>query len=491
VVKDLRMATFSKIINFNLSQFDKTPIGTLTTRTVNDIEAVNEIFSDGLIPIIADMLSITAVLTYMFYTDWQITLICLAPFFLMIVATYYFKESVNKSFVIVRNSVAQLNAFVQEHISGMYVIQAFAAEETEKKKFNEINATHRNANIKAIFAYSVFFPFVELISAVSIGLLVWWAAQKSLHLDIVQSQKTAGIVTSFILCLNLLFRPLRMIADKFNVLQMGIIASERVFKVIDNEDYMKIDVTDSQLSIAKFKGEVEFESVWFAYNDDQYVLKDISFRLSAGKTLAIVGHTGSGKTSIVSLINRLYHINRGSIKIDGIEIEKIELETLRKQIAVVLQDVFLFSSSILDNITLMNPEITKSEVEHAAKMIDLHDFIMQLPGGYSFNIMERGATLSVGQRQLLSFVRAILYNPSILILDEATASVDTETEQLIQQAIDKIIAGRTSIIIAHRLSTIRKADYIMVLDKGEIKEMGNHQELMDKKGAYYELYEKS
>jgi ATP-binding cassette subfamily B protein len=491
VVKDLRMATYSKIINFNLSQFDKTPIGTLTTRTVNDIEAVNEIFSDGLIPIIADMLSIIAVLSYMFYTDWQITLICLAPFSLMIVATYYFKESVNKSFVIVRNSVAQLNAFVQEHISGMSVIQAFAAEETEKRKFNKINATHKNANIKAIFAYSVFFPFVELISAVSIGLLVWWAAQKSLHLDISQSQKTAGIVTSFILCLNLLFRPLRMIADKFNVLQMGIIASERVFKVIDNEDYMKIDHIDLQLSKATFNGEVEFDKVWFAYNDDQYVLKDISFKLPAGKTLAIVGHTGSGKTSIVSLINRLYHINQGKIKIDGIEIEKIDLETLRKQIAVVLQDVFLFSSSILDNITLMNPEITKSEVEYAAKMIDLHDFIMQLPGGYSFNIMERGATLSVGQRQLLSFVRAILYNPSILILDEATASVDTETEQLIQHAIDKIIAGRTSIIIAHRLSTIRKADYIMVLDKGEIKEMGSHQELLDKKGTYFELIEKA
>jgi ATP-binding cassette subfamily B protein len=491
VVKDLRMATYSKIINFNLSQFDKTPIGTLTTRTVNDIEAVNEIFSDGLIPIIADMLSIIAVLSYMFYTDWQITLICLAPFFLMIVATYYFKESVNKSFVIVRNSVAQLNAFVQEHISGMSVIQAFAAEETEKKKFNEINATHRNANIKAIFAYSVFFPFVELISAVSIGLLVWWAAQKSLHLDIAQSQKTAGIVTSFILCLNLLFRPLRMIADKFNVLQMGIIASERVFKVIDNDDYLKIDETDSQLSKEKFNGAVEFDKVWFAYNDDQYVLKDIGFKLPAGKTLAIVGHTGSGKTSIVSLINRLYHINRGSIKIDGIDIEKINLENLRKHIAVVLQDVFLFSSSILDNITLMNPNITVSEVEHAAKMIDLHDFIMQLPGGYAFNIMERGATLSVGQRQLLSFVRAILYNPSILILDEATASVDTETEQLIQHAIDKIIAGRTSIIIAHRLSTIRKADYIMVLDNGEIKEMGNHQELLDKRGAYFELIEKA
>jgi len=491
VVKDLRMATYSKIINFNLSQFDKTPIGTLTTRTVNDIEAVNEIFSDGLIPIIADMLSIIAVLTYMFYTDWQITLICLAPFFLMIVATYYFKESVNKSFVVVRNSVAQLNAFVQEHISGMSVIQAFAAEESEKNKFNKINATHRDANIKAIFAYSVFFPFVELISAVSIGFLVWWAAQKSLHLDITQSQKTAGIVTSFILCLNLLFRPLRMIADKFNVLQMGIIASERVFKVIDNDDYMKIDESKSQLSKAKFNGAVEFDKVWFAYNDDQYVLKDISFKLPAGKNLAIVGHTGSGKTSIVSLINRLYHINRGKIKIDGIEIEKIELETLRKQIAVVLQDVFLFSSSILDNITLMNPDITISEVEHAAKMIDLHDFIMKLPSGYDFNIMERGATLSVGQRQLLSFVRAILYNPSILILDEATASVDTETEQLIQHAIDKIIAGRTSIIIAHRLSTIRKADYIMVLDNGEIKEMGNHQELLDKRGAYFELIEKA
>ncbi|MBS1741822.1 MAG: ABC transporter ATP-binding protein [Bacteroidetes bacterium] len=485
VVKDLRISTYQKILNLNLSQFDKTPIGTLTTRTINDIESVNDIFSEGLIPIIADLLSIIAILVYMFQADWRLTLVCLAPFPVLIIATYYFKESVNKSFIRVRNAVASLNAFVQEHITGMSLVQAFAAEDREFDKFRKINREHRNANIKAIFAYSVFFPIVELISAFSIGLLVWWAAKESLAIAPEKAANVAGIITAFILCLNLLFRPLRVIADKFNVLQMGMIASERVFKVLDNTD---VTMNAGKIAPATLKGNIEFKNVWFAYTDEQYVLKDISFQIGQGKTIAIVGHTGSGKTSIISLINRLYHIQKGAIEIDEVNIEDYELGFLRSRIGVVLQDVFLFSGSVMDNVTLRNPAIKKEEVIRAAKMIGIHDFIERLPGGYDYNVMERGATLSMGQRQLLSFVRALLYDPSVLILDEATSSIDSESEALLQQAIDKLIAGRTSIVIAHRLSTIRKAHTILVLDKGEIKEMGSHDELIRKQGFYYQLH---
>ena len=485
VVKDLRVSTYNRILHLNLSQFDKTPIGTLTTRTINDIESVNDIFSDGLIPIIADLLSIIAVLAYMFWVDPVLTLICLAPFPFLILATYIFKESVNRSFIKVRNAVAALNAYVQEHITGMSLVQVFAAEKREQEKFRAINKQHRNANIKAIFAYSVFFPVVELVSALSIGLLVWWAARESLLVTPEKAGNIGGIITSFILCLNLLFRPLRLIADKFNVLQMGMIASERVFKVLDNNDSMKREGTYRPASMP---GAIACKDVWFAYDNDQYVLKGISFEIPAGKTVAIVGHTGSGKTSIISLINRLYPVEKGQILIDNISIESYDLDYLRSRIAVVLQDVFLFSGSVMDNVTLLNPAISRAEVEQAARLIGIHDFIMRLPGGYDYNVMERGATLSMGQRQLLSFVRALLYNPSILILDEATSSIDSESELLIQQAIEKLIAGRTSIIIAHRLSTIRKADQIIVLDKGIIKEMGNHQQLLEKRGHYYQLH---
>lgn len=481
VVKDMRIATYKKILSLNLSQFDKTPIGTLTTRTVNDIESINDIFSDGLIPIIADLLSIISVLTYMFIVDWKLTLICLAPFPLLIFATYIFKESVNKSFIRVRNAVANLNAFVQEHITGMSIVQAFAAEKREFSKFNDINKEHRNANVRSIMAYSVFFPVVELVLAISLGLLVWVAGGK-------QSPNAAGTITAFILCLNLLFRPLRVLADKFNVLQMGMIAGERVFKVLDNEDIIPQTFKESTAPVVPIEGKIAFEHVWFAYNDDNYVLKNISFNINAGETLAIVGNTGSGKTSIISLLNRLYHIQKGKIKVDGTDIESYDLFYLRSKIAVVLQDVFLFSGSVYDNLTLRNPDIKREQVIEAAKMIGIHDFIMRLPGGYSYNVMERGATLSLGQRQLLSFVRALLYNPSILILDEATSSVDTESEQLIQHAIDTLIAGRTSIVIAHRLSTIRKSHKIIVLDSGEIKESGTHEELLSLEGAYSKLY---
>lgn len=486
VVKDLRVKVYKKILGLNLSQFDKTPIGTLTTRTINDIEAINDIFADGLIPIIADLLSIIAILLFMFVSDWRLTLVSLAPFPILIAATYVFKESVNKSFIRVRNAVAALNAFVQEHITGMPVVQAFAAEDREFNKFKKINREHRNANIKAIFAYSVFFPVVEIVLAVGTSLLVWWAATHAMQLEGKAAEDLIGKMISFYLCLNLLFRPLRVIADKFNVLQMGMVASERVFKVLDNDDYVK---KDGNFAPAQVKGKIEFDHVSFAYVDDRYVLKDVNFKANPGETIAIVGHTGSGKTTIISLINRLYHIQKGNIRVDDVNIEEFQLDALRKNVGVVLQDVFLFSGSVLDNITLRNPDIPRERVIEAAKLIGMHDFIMQLPGGYDYNVMERGSTLSLGQRQLLSFIRALLYNPSILILDEATSSVDTESELLIQEAIDKLIAGRTSIVIAHRLSTIRKATQIIVLDKGEVKEAGNHEELMKLQGFYYKLHQ--
>jgi ATP-binding cassette subfamily B multidrug efflux pump len=486
VVKDLRVDVYKKVLGLNLSQFDKTPIGTLTTRTINDIEAINDIFSDGLIPIIADLLSIVSILLFMFVVDWRLTLICLTPFPFLILATWLFKESVNKSFIRVRNAVAALNAFVQEHITGMAIVQAFAAEKREAAKFNKINRDHRNANINAIFAYSIFFPLVEIILAVSTGLLVWWGARQVMHLPEDQARQLSGKIISFFLYLNLLFRPLRVIADKFNVLQMGMVASERVFRVLDNDDTIR---TEGDYAPDRIQGKVEFKNVNFAYVEDRYVLKNISFTIQPGQTVAIVGHTGSGKTSIISLLNRLYQIQEGEIRIDDVLIEDYKLDQLRKNVGVVLQDVFLFSGSVKDNITLRNEEIPEEKVIEAARLIGMHDFIMRLPGGYHFNVMERGSTLSLGQRQLLSFIRALLYDPSILILDEATSSVDTESELLIQEAIDKLIAGRSSIVIAHRLSTIRKAHQIIVLDKGEIKEIGTHEQLLEQQGYYFRLHQ--
>jgi ATP-binding cassette subfamily B protein len=484
VVKDLRVRVYKKILSLNLSQFDRTPIGTLTTRTVDDIERINDVFADGFIPIVADLLSIICVLSYMFWADWRLTLIALIPFPILLIATYYFKESVNKSFHRVRNAVAHLNAFVQEHITGMSIVQAFAAEEREMEKFRKINKEHRDANIHAIWAYSIFFPIVEIVLATAIGLIVY---QTSLEAGILK-QSQQGTLMAFILCLNLIFRPLRVIADKFNVLQMGMVASERVFKVLDNEDHLQPSHVDAYKP-SHIKGKIGFENVVFGYNPGNPVLKNVSFTVNPGETVAIVGHTGSGKTTIISLLNRLYHIQDGEIKIDDVNIEKYDIERLRKSVGVVLQDVFLFSGSIIDNITLRNADIPRENVIEAAKLIGMHDFIMMLPGNYDFNVMERGATLSLGQRQLLSFIRALLYDPSILILDEATSSVDTESEMMIQNAIDKLIAGRTSIVIAHRLSTIRKASKIIVLDKGEVKEIGTHAELISREGYYQKLYQ--
>jgi len=480
VVNDLRKAVFQKILYQDVAYYDKMAIGTLTTRTVNDIETVNDVFSEGIISIIADVLTIVAVMGVMFFTDWRLTLVCLIPFPILIVATYFFKESVNKSFHRVRNAVAALNAFVQEHITGMYVVQAFAAEKREMGKFKKINKEHRDANIKAIFAYSVFFPIVEIILALSTGLLVWWGARRMLHFEV-----TPGVIVSFILYLNLLFRPLRMLADKFNVLQMGLVAAERIFSVLDSKEHLANTGTFAPEYI---RGAISFEDVHFSYKPGVPVLRGVSFSIEAGKTMAIVGHTGAGKSSIISILNRLYELDGGRILIDGSDIADYEIHALRRSIGVVLQDVFLFSGTVYDNITLRNEDIPMARVEEVCKALGLHPFIMQLPGGYLYNVMERGATLSQGQRQIISFARALLYNPAILILDEATSSVDSESEQLIQHAIDTLIKGRTSIVIAHRLSTIRKATEILVLDKGQVVERGTHSELLEAEGSYHKLY---
>ena len=480
VINDLRKSVFNKVLFQNIRYFDTTPIGTLTTRTVNDIEAVNDVFSEGIISIVADVLTIIAIITVMLITDWRLTLVCLATFPGLIIATYFFKESVNKSFHRVRNAVAALNAFVQEHITGMYIVQAFAAEKREMDRFNDINQEHRDANVKAIFAYSIFFPIVEIILAISMGLLVWWGAKQMLDYEV-----TPGIVVAFIMYLNLLFRPLRMLADKFNVLQMGLVAGERIFTVLDSDDYQ---AENGALAPERVAGEVDFKEVHFSYKQNTPVLKGVSFHLPAGKTMAVVGHTGAGKTSIISILNRLYEISRGQILIDGHELHEYDIYSLRRHIGIVLQDVFLFSGTVYENITLRNESIPLEKVEEVAKLLGLHEFIMRLPGNYHYNVMERGNTMSQGQRQLISFARALLYDPSILILDEATSSVDSESEQLIQHAIDVLIKGRTSIVIAHRLSTIRSADQILVLDKGQVLERGNHSELIAAEGAYHKLY---
>ncbi|RAJ26202.1 ABC transporter ATP-binding protein [Pedobacter cryoconitis] len=482
-IRDLRINVFNHITKLRLQYFDKTPIGQLITRTVSDLETISDIFSEGLIVIIGDILQVIAIIAVMFYADWELTVIVLLPMPLLIMATSVFQKSIKSAFQEIRTEVSNLNTYLQEHITGISIIQYFAREDQEFRKFKKINARYRDANIRSNWYYSIFFPVVEIISAMSLGLLVWYGAKSILAkpLDV-----TPGTIAEFILYISMLFRPIRELADKFNTLQMGMVGAERVFKVLDTKE---LTTNNGTYKPEKMAGNIKFDKVWFAYNDENYVLKNISFEVKAGQTVAMVGATGAGKSSTINILNRFYEIQKGEIKVDGVSINDYELNYLRNNIATVLQDVFLFSDTIFNNITLNNPSITMEEVVDAAQKVGAHDFIERLPGGYQYNVMERGATLSAGQAQLISFIRALVYNPSILVLDEATSSVDTETEMLIQTAIDKLMKGRTSIVIAHRLSTIQKADQIIVLDKGEIKEIGNHQELLKLDGYYKKLYD--
>lgn len=481
VVKNLRMKVFGHTINLRLSYFDRTAVGTSTTRTINDLETINSVFTEGIIQIIADLLTIVFVIVFMMISNWRMALISMVSFPLILYATYIFKEGIKSTFQSVRTQVARLNAFLQERITGMRIVQAFTAEDREYEKFREINDEHRKANIRSVWYYSVFFPVVEIITALALALMVWYGAQ-----NVINGTATVGQITAFILYLNMLFRPLRMLADKFNTLQMGFVAAERVFAVLDNKEF--ISNNGSEVATAS-NGKIAFENVWFAYNNEEWVIKDLNFTLEPGQTLAIVGATGAGKSSIINILNRFYDIQRGTIKIDDTDIRTFELGSLRQRIGMVMQDVFLFSGTIMENITLHNDHITEEEVFEAARMLGAHDFIMRLPNNYGYNVMERGATLSLGQRQLISFVRALVYNPAILILDEATSSVDIETEQVIQSAVENLINNRTSIVIAHRLSTIQHADTIMVLEKGKVVESGNHYALLAANGAYRKLYE--
>jgi ATP-binding cassette subfamily B multidrug efflux pump len=482
-IRDLRINVFNHITKLRLQYFDKTPIGQLITRTVSDLETISDIFSEGLIVIIGDILQVIAIIVVMFYADWELTVVVLLPMPLLIMATSVFQKSIKSAFQEIRTEVSNLNTYLQEHITGISIIQYFAREDQEFRKFKKINARYRDANIRSNWYYSIFFPVVEIISAMSLGLLVWYGAKSILAkpLDV-----TPGTIAEFILYISMLFRPIRELADKFNTLQMGMVGAERVFKVLDTQE---LTPNNGTYKPEKMAGNITFDKVWFAYNDENYVLKDLSFEVKAGQTVAMVGATGAGKSSTINILNRFYAIQKGEIKVDGVSIDDYELNYLRNNIATVLQDVFLFSDTIFNNITLNNPKITMDEVVDAAQKVGAHDFIERLPGGYQYNVMERGATLSAGQAQLISFIRALVYNPSILVLDEATSSVDTETEMLIQTAIDKLMKGRTSIVIAHRLSTIQKADQIIVLDKGEIKEIGNHQELLKLDGYYKRLYD--
>lgn len=480
IIRDIRIKLYRHLLKMRLKFFDNTPIGRLVTRNVSDIETLADVFSEGLAAIIGDLLQLVTILAVMFYIDWQLTLVSLCTLPFLIISTYVFKEKIKVAFNDVRNAVSNLNSFLQEHITGMNIVQIFNREKREYEKFKDINIDHKKAHVRSVLYYSIYFPVAEIIQAFGIGLVVWYGATGVFDLDI-----QVGVLISFIMYLQLFFRPIRMIADRFNTLQLGVVSSSRIFKLLDSDENI---ANEGNFKPEKLKGDIALKDVWFAYNDEEYVLKNINFEVKHGETIALVGATGAGKSSIINLISRFYEINKGSIKIDGTDVKDFELGTLRKHIGVVLQDVFLFSDTIYYNITLGNPDISREQVMHAAKLVGAKKFIERLPGGLDYNVMERGATLSVGQRQLISFVRAMVYNPEIIILDEATSSVDTETEGLIQKAIDKMMTGRTSIVIAHRLSTIQKANKIIVLHQGEIKEVGTHDSLLELDGYYANLH---
>ena len=480
IIKDIRIKLYEHLLKMQPKFFDRTPIGRLVTRTVSDIETLSEVFSQGLAELIADVLQLVFILVFMFYLDWKLTLVSLSTFPLLVISTYIFKEKIKQAFNEVRTAVSNLNSFVQEHITGMSIVQIFNSEKREFEKFKEINKEHRRANIKSVLYYSVYYPVSEVIQALGIGLIVWFGAK-----GVIQGFTTFGDLTAFIMYLNMFFRPIRQIADRYNTLQMGIVSSSRIFDLLDNEEQIP---NNGMFAPGRLNGVVEFKNVWFAYTKEDYVLKDISFKAEEGKTVALVGATGAGKSSVINLLTRFYDINRGEILIDGIPVREYELQALRSNIGVVLQDVFLFSNTIEENIHLGNYDISRRQIYKAADLVGARSFIDRLPGKLEYNVMERGATLSVGQRQLISFIRAMVYDPRIIVLDEATSSVDSETEELIQHAIQKMMAGRTSIVIAHRLSTIQNADKILVLDHGKIVEEGNHVDLLAKNGYYSQLY---
>jgi len=481
VIRDLRLDVYNKISHFRLKYFDQTPIGTLVTRAVSDIETIADIFSEGVLTILGEIIKLTVVIAFMLFLNWKLTLIVLIPIPLLLWATNIFKNYIKLAFQDVRNEVSKLNAFVQEHITGMFIVQIFNREKQEMDKFKAINARHRDAHLRTVFANAIFFPVVEILSAMSIALLIWWGAK-----EMVNGEFEYGQLVAFLLYIYMLFRPIRQLADRFNTLQMGMVASERVFKVLDTEAQI---VNSGKNLRPELEGNIKYDHVWFAYNDEDWVLKDVSFEVKKGQKIALVGATGAGKTSIINTLSRSYEYNKGSITIDGTELRDFDPDYLSRQVGVVLQDVFLFSDSIYNNITLNNPKISRELVEEAANKVGAHRFIDRLPEGNDFNVKERGGMLSVGQRQLLAFIRAYIYNPAILILDEATSSVDTETETMIQEAIEQITKDRTSIIIAHRLATVQHADIIMVMEKGEIVEIGSHQELLRKDGHYKKLYD--
>ncbi len=485
VIKNLRVKIYHHIINLRLRFFDQTPIGTATTRTISDMESINEIFAQGSISILADLLMIVVIIIIMFFYQWKLALASLSTLPLFVYATYQFKENIKKAFQRVRAEVARLNAFLQEHISGVKIIQLFNASDREYDKFTAINKSQMQAHIDSIRHYAIFFPIVEILSTISVSCMIGIGSFLFINgtLDL---NKDAGMLTMFILLINMLYRPLRMLADKFNTLQMGMVASERVFNIIDKKDYIDNTGIYSPEALA---GKLTFKNVHFEYVSQTPILKNVSFEINAGEVLALVGATGSGKTSTLAIISRFYEYQSGEVRIDDVNIRDYELNALRRKMALVLQDVFLFKGTIYENITMGDKSITLEDVKYASTLLGLHSFIMTLPGDYLYEVKERGITLSVGQRQLISFVRALVINPSILILDEATSSVDSESEVLIQEAIDKLVKGRTSIIVAHRLSTIKHADKILVFSQGEVIESGTHHQLIEKNGAYKKLYE--